>query len=270
MKNIISAVKYVFKNFAAVGLFSLPAAVFFALKYNSTDFYDYLFNMGGMEVEALSFIYSHFSLLPSFNVIMIVIWSVLLICSFGLSFSYMEKHLKYGIKSYTKAFTSLNYTIPAVLPAFITVIALEEFTAFLNALFVKLVSLSGSTVAGILLPCIYIFLLLILFLIYSMISLWIPIKTVTGYSTRDSLRYSIRLTQGNQFKILTGLAFPLLITAPIMVLLKQFSQIEIINTAAYILCYVFIFAYIPAYIMTAYFKLSNMERKDIKKKIFKS
>jgi hypothetical protein len=111
--------------------------------------------------------------------------------------------------------------------------------------------------------------LMLLFLIYSLLSLWIPIKTVTGYSNKDAIRYSIRLSQGNQVRIMIGLLFPLIVTAPVMVLLKHFSQITLLNTAVYVLCYVFIFSYIPSFLMVAYFNLSGMERKDIKKKIFK-
>lgn len=268
MKNIISAIKYLFKNFVALGLFSLPVAVFFALKYNSTDFYYYLFNTIGSERGAFGQIYSHFSLLPSFNPLMILLWGVLLVLSFAISFSYIERHLKYGIKSPLKAVKSVNYAVPAVLPAFITVIFIEEVFAFINSLLVKLIGLSQSSIAGILLPCIYVLLTVLLFLIYSMISLWIPIKFVTGYSNKDAVRYSIRLTQGSQLSIMAGLIFPILITAPIMMLLKHFSTIEAVNTVVYLLCYVFIFSYLPAFMMSTYFNLSGLARKDIKKKIF--
>lgn len=108
-----------------------------------------------------------------------------------------------------------------------------------------------------------------LFLIYAILSLWIPVRMVTGYSNRDSIRYSIRLTQGRQVKIMLGLIFPLIVTAPVMILLKQLSLLQELNTVIYALCYIFILGYLCAYVMAAYFKYSGTERKDIKNKIFR-
>lgn len=268
MKNIFSAIKYLFKNIIAMGLFSLPAAIFFALKYNSTHFYNYILNIGNLETSSLIKIYSHFSLLPSFNLLMILFWSVLIICCLCLLVSYMERHLKYGIKSTTKAFKTINYSVMVIIPSFILVIGLEEFFAFINALCVKLITISQSSIVGLILPSIYVFFMLLLFLCYAMISMWIPIKTVTGYSNKDSIRYSIRLAQGKHFKIMAGLIFPFLITAPIMIILKHLCFIEILNTIVYIFCYVFILSYLVSFMMITYFDISGLERKDIKKKIF--
>lgn len=267
MKIIISAIKYLFNNFIALSLFSLPLAIFFAVKYNDSNFYDYLLNISTVGTSTLK-IYSHFSILPSFNILMILLWSVLLICCLCLLFSFVERHMKYGIKSYIKTFKSINYCVLVLIPAFLTVVLMAEFFSFLISLIINLLSLSQSSLIGMIIILIYIFLMVILFLIYSVVSLWIPIKMVTGYTNRDSIRYSIRLTQGNQFKIMAGLIFPILITAPVMIVLKQLSDIEFLNTAVYVLCYIFIFSYLPSYMMTAYFKISGTERKDIKKKIF--
>jgi len=200
---------------------------------------------------------------------MILLWSVLLIFSFCLLFAFIERHMKYGISSYLKSLKSVNYSVMVILPAFITIIALEELFAMLNALFVRLLGVTGGTFGSIIVPIIYIVLLIVLFLIYSILSLWIPVRMVTGYSNKDSIRYSLRLTQGRQFKIMFGLMFPLIVTAPVMILFKQLSILQDFNTIVYSLCYIFIIGYLPAYVMAAYFEYSKTERKDIKNKIFR-
>lgn len=269
MKLISSTLKYFFKNFIAIALFSLPSAVFFALKLNSTSFYLYLLNLGNLETSSFIKIYSNFTLFPSFNILVILLWALILILSFCLLFSHIERHMKYGIKSYLKSFQSINYCILVVSPAFFMVIAFEEIFAVLNTLFIKLISLSSLSIKGVLMTLMFAMLMIILFLIYSLITLWVPIKMVTGYSHRDAIRYSIRLSQGNQLRLMFGLFFPFIVTAPLMMLLKNYSQLEIINSFVYVLCYVFIIGYLAAYAMTAYFAISGTERKDIKRKIFR-
>lgn len=268
---ILSALKYFFKNFLPLALFSLPAAIFLAIKYNHSLFFNYIFNTGIEEGATPTFIkiYEHFSLLPSINIFMILLWSALLILSFCLIFAYIERHMKYGISSYIKAVKSVNYSVMVVLPAYLTIIALEELFAMLNSLFVRLLGVTGGTFGSVIIPIIYLLLLVVLFLIYAILSLWIPVRMVTGYSNRDSIRYSIRLTQGRQVKIMLGLIFPLIVTAPVMILLKQLSLLQELNTVIYALCYIFILGYLCAYVMAAYFKYSGTERKDIKNKIFR-
>lgn len=266
MKNINSGVNYYFKNFFVISLFSLPVAIVFALKYNSSYFFDYILNLNSIGNSTLINIYSHFSLLPSLDILTVFLWSIMVICCFCLLFSYSERHMKFGIKSFVKSFKSINFSILAVLPAFITVVGLEELFSFMVALFVNLFSLSQSEIINFIFPLIFLFLIIILFLIYSVIALWIPIKMVTGYSNRDSIRYSIRLTQGRQISIMLGIAFPLIITCPIMIFLKQFSQAYVLNITVYVLCYLFIVGYLVSYLMVTYFYLSGTERKDIKKK----
>jgi hypothetical protein len=263
---ILSTLKYYFKNFIPLALFALPGAVFFALKYNYTHFFSYMFNSGSMGNQTLIKIFEHFSLFPSLNILMILLWSALMIISFCLLYSYIERHMQYGIKSMIKAFKSVNYSVMSVLPVFATVIALEELFSLANALFVRLLGLTNLTF---LLPIIFVVFLLIQFFVFSIISMWVPSRMVTGYSNRDSIRYSIRLTQGKQHKIMLGLMFPLLVTAPIMILLKQISPIGIVNTIVYALCYIFIIGYIPSYTMAAYFDFTGAERKDIKNKLFR-
>lgn len=264
--TIFSALKYYFKNFIPLALFSIPGAVFFALKYNDSHFFSYIFNSGSMENQTLIKIYEHFSLLPALNIFMILLWSALLTISFCLLYSYIERHMKYGIKSLLKAFKSINYSVMSVLPMLVTVIIIEELFSLINALFVRLIGLTSMTF---LLPIIFVLMQFILFFIYSLISFWTPSRMDIGYSNRDSLRYSIRLAQGRQLKIMLGLIFPILITAPIMIFIKQISPIWILNTVIYALCYIFIIGYIPAYTMAAYFNFTGTERKDIKNRLFK-
>jgi len=269
MKLINSTLSYFFKNFVAIALFSLPAAVFFALKYNSTSFYLYLLNLGNLETSSFIKIFSNFTLFPSFNILIILLWALVLILSFCLLFSYIERHMKYGIKSYLKSFKSINYCILVVSPAFFTVLAFEEIFAVLNSLFIKLISLSILSIKGVLMTMMFALLIIILFLIYSLIALWVPIKMVTGYSHRDAIRYSIRLSQGHQLRLMLGLLFPFVVTAPLMMLLKNYSHIEVLNSVVYGLCYIFIIGFLAAFAMTAYFAISGTERKDIKRKIFR-
>lgn len=268
MRIVNSSVSYYFKNFFVLSLFSLPVAIIFALKYDSSYFFDYLMNLTSIGNSTLASIYSHFSLLPSFDLLTVVLWPVISVCCFCLLFSYIERHMKFGIKSFVKSFKSINYSVLAVLPAFVTVIALEELFSFLISLFINLFSLSQSELIKYVIPLLFLFLMVVLFLIYSIIALWVPIKMVTGYSNKDSIRYSIRLTQGRQIPIIMGLAFPLIVTAPLMMLLKQFCPFDMLNIVFYVFCYMFILGYLASYIMAAYYKFSSTERKDIKKRIF--
>lgn len=267
MKNIIRGIKYFFGNFFIMFLFSLPIAVMFAVKYNNSFFYDYILNLSGMETSTIFKIYSHFSLLPEFEILKIVLWIIILLLCFCLMFSYTERHMKFGIKSFVKSFKSVNYSVLAVLPAFLTVMSFEELFSFLISLFIKLFGLSQNEIINILLPVVFVLFYMVLFLIYSIIALWVPIKMVTGYSNKDAIRYSIRLSQGKQFSIMFGIVFPIIVASPFMILLKIFSNIEFLNIAAYTLCYVFIIGYLVSYMMALYFDLSGLERKDIKKKI---
>lgn len=268
MKNIIQAIKYFFKNFFVLAIFALPAAVLFGLKYNASSFVDYLLNLNNIAQDTLGNIYFHFSLLPSFNVLSILGWLLAALLSFSLLSSYIERHMKYGIKSFFKAFTSLNYSILAILPTLITIVAFNELFAFLLAILINLLKLSPSSVVFYVLPAIYLLINVLLLTVSSFSAMWIPIKLITGYSNADAIRYSIRLCQSRQLGLIFGFAFPLFLMVPVMMVLKNFVPFDILNPIVYILFYIFMFGYYAAYIMVSYFDFSGTQRKDIVKKIF--
>lgn len=268
MKNILRTFKYLFKNIVPLAIFALPAALFFAFKYNSSYFLDYLLKIGEFSDKTLFDIYGHFSFLPSFNFFWLVFWLCALLLSFSLMLSYIERHMKYGIKSFFKSFTSINYTLLAVLPSAICIIGVAEVFSFLLAVLINLLKLSLSPIVPVILPIIYVLMNFLAFTVISVFAMWVPIKIITGYRNSDALRYSIRLFQGRQIKLFLGLVFPMVVASPIMMVIKAFATIEPINTIIYVLFYILLLSYYAVFVMVSYFDYTGTYRKDIKVPLF--
>jgi hypothetical protein len=268
MKNILSTIRYVFKNLHVVGLFALPAAVMLGLKYNNTNFMGFLFNLSDRENEPLLNIYRNFSLFPSLSVWGVLGFIALLTLSSCLLFSYTERHMKFGIRSFLKSFRSVNYALGVLFPALLVIIGIEELFSFLTALFINLFGLSASPVISVVIPLVFLLMMLAMFFLYTMLMMWVPVKMVTGYTHKDSLRYSIRLSQGRQVKFILGVAAPFLLVTPLLALTRRFFPAGIVNVAVFTLLYALVIAYIEVFLMLTYFDITGTERKDIEKKLF--
>lgn len=270
MKNIISTIKYIFKNFVVLGFFALPAALFFAFKYNDSFFLDYLINIQKISNNTLIDIYAHFSILPSFNLLVVFFWFSVLLFSFCLMFSYIERDMKYGIKAFWRTFNTINETLLVLITACITIFITVELLSFIQAVFVNLFKFSLSPAVPFILPTIYTLMNVLCLMIISMAVMWIPIKLITGYSNRDSLRYAVRLFQGRQFKLFIGLAFPMLVMSPLMLLIKTFIPAGVFSGIIYVIFYIFMLEYYAVFLMVSYFDFTGTYRKDIKTSLFKT
>ena len=269
MRMLGQALKYLFRNFYVIALYALPASIAFALKFNHSSFLEYLFNLSREQNRTLLEVYAEFSLLPLQSLWLCLLWSVAVIVTFCLMFGYTERHMKYGVRDLWRPFKSVNFSVLTIAPAFIVIVVIEELFAFFCALFINLFSLSQGAFIIVLLPMIYGLMMCLLFLAYALIALWMPVRMLTGYTNRDAIRYSIRLSSGRLMRTMVGLMFPLLVTSPFMLILHRFSTLRALNVVFYVLCYTFIAGYIVAYTMTVYFSLTGAERKDIKPNIFK-
>jgi len=274
MKGIFSAVKYVFVNIIFYGFLTLPLALLLALKFNGAGYTDFLFRLSESENKTLMHYYSRFSLLPGFeipsviNVFLIVSFIVLGVLTFSVAFAYMERHLKYGIKSVKKAFVNINHTFLTIFPAIFFLLIFEELIALIAALFANLFNVAGYSGVGLTMPFILIGMMVLSFYFLSMFAFYVPIRLFTGYTTRDSVRYSIRLASGSHTKTVLALFLPFFAVSVLTHAFALFCGVQTINMLVSVICYIFLLNYIPAYLMTKYMSLSGMERKDFIPKLF--
>lgn len=181
-----------------------------------------------------------------------------------------SKHMRWGILSSKGLSKRINNNFLPVFKMMLVFLFIIELYAVVCSLFTFLWIgiINNSAVALALTITFNVVLFVVMLFAMILLSLTIPIMSITGKNLRKSIAESITLIKGKFFKMLFAVVVPVLIPYTTMSVLAAFDFAwwrKIVN----IFMILFIFAYYITLMYTTYLDISDIDREDLKNKYLK-
>ena len=203
--------------------------------------------------------------------LLLIIPAAFLFCAATLGLA--EHKMRVGNYGFHGFWQRMNFGITALIAPFAVMIAIYAAWLFLSACVLTFIeyicfAVIGSAALSITMVVIFsLALCFLLILMFSLLLLWAPVILVSGYGIADSWYYQTRLLSGKVLKFALAMAVPFAASSVLVTCFGLFLSAHFMIYVN-ILCYTFIIIYLIGLAMTAYFKLSDTPRKDIKKKYY--
>lgn len=266
MKYIGKTLHFLNRNFFYLMIFCLVPAALIVADFDVSALVGLLTGLWAGENGFTSTeIFSTMTLLfkPSFWFALFVL--AVLLFSVCLCFSYTDRRMRIGIVSIAKPFLKVNEVLVAIVSVGCILLAFYELTAFLlSKLLVLFFGLDSLALQAILIPLLLILFYGLLFLLFSLAVNWIPLMLIPGYRFSEAFGVSIRMAQGHIFGLMIGLAFPFLVTVPVMILAKNYLNFMMLDYLICVVGCVIQISYAVSYCMVVYFDMTGRERADLK------
>lgn len=184
----------------------------------------------------------------------------------GIFFAYfvgvIDRHMKIGEFRLDAPFRRVNENLSFMLVFLVVFVLIEEVVNVLVALAsAAMLSIASPVLAYVTTIVAYILFQGVALTLFVMGALWVPETVITGMSMKDSLAMAIDMGKGHVGKMLLGAVIGLApafaismlgaITGPVL-------RIVLNAISAGILV-----AYIPTFVFTAYYEISDLEREDL-------
>ncbi len=196
---------------------------------------------------------------------------------FSISLAVIEKHMRTGRLTARRLLSDLNNTIiPTVISLLFFAVIFTLGLTLLSSLLTLMHRLVSDRGAPTLIDCVYASLLafgMLALLVRVVVDVvfWGPVTQVYGYSFKDAIIETSHITNKNTFAIFFGLLWPHIVAAGIVIGVYYIPLSGAVKTAITIISntavYLFLFLYIPAFIMNTLFGITELERRD-KTKLF--
>ncbi len=180
-----------------------------------------------------------------------------------------SKHMRWGILSGEGLMKRVNNNFLPVFKLMLIFIFVMELYAVICALFtflwVKVIQKTAVALA--LTITINVLLFIVMLCAMVLLSLTLPIMSITGLNLRKAIAESITLLKGKFFRMLFAIVIPVIIPYVLMATLAAFGIIwrKIIN----IFLFVYIFSYYITLMYTTYLDIEDIDREDLKNKYLK-
>lgn len=259
------ALKFIYKNFFQLAVFAVIPAVLLSFYSSNSSLYVFLRDIFYLDDPRNSYFY--FSIISSENWLLTIGALILIGITISLIFAYLYRTMKVGGKSIKMPFIKLNETLVPVFLVFITFLVFFQLFALIATGTAYLLLMTKNPVLyRVLIPVSLILLYAILFFIILGLLMCIPIMLITGYRYRESISYSIKLSNGKLFKFFFACYVPLIITIILSALLNFLIDAVALRLVIGSICIMFILMYYPSLMMTAYYDITGMNRLDVKRK----
>lgn len=282
-----STLVYIVKNFwFMLPIVALPAVLLGfvrASQYDNSpaDFFISLFrhSSGGSEFKIENFSFDLFGYFTGFN--LGADWWIYLLGLISLFFalcmtvSAVERHMRLGLRSYTKIFTMLNESILAVLPYFVLALFLFEFISLIICGMIYLFYVLN--ISGWLLFFLSLGVTVAFYALYAtfflLTILTVPSMLSDGYRFNVAVSYSARLVS-TRLGIVIARFFG---TFGIAWVIQSVSNYLLVNAPWYpsaahvlvsIIYYLFWCCFLPVFAMKNYVDLTEGVRNDIRVSLF--
>lgn len=267
MKTIKETLIYMFKNFGRLlPLFIIPS-VLMALFVDPTKTFILFRDIAQGGDFTLAQIYRSLSFVFSVSWIWGILAIVVMAIFAGVIFAMINRHFKIGVFSYKKFFTCLDETILFVLPITIVCMGIYELLVLLAsclmfsfALIIPDVGLLYVDIA------IYVVTVILALTLFTAIIHLIPAKLELGYKFSDAFSVSVKGIRGHKFHYSLIMVIPIIIFVGLMVV-SRFLFPQFFYGIA-IVCYILFLMFAFSFVMVSYAMLYDVDRKDIKKKLF--
>lgn len=246
---------------AVLGFFASPASII-----------PLLFNYHVGQFENLGAALS--SLAPVKNALwlLLLLPAAFLFCA--VMFGFSEHKMRVGNYGFGGFLQRVNFGITALIVPFILLCSVYFIWMFSTAcilFFIEYIcfTLIGSAALSRVLTTVFgLLLLILLILLVSLILLWPSVTLVSGYGIMDSWYYQLKLLAGKMIGFAVSVGVVFFVNGALVTTFDLFLndfQMSFVNIA----CFTFTLVYLVGLSMTAYFRLSDTPRKDIKKKYWK-
>ena len=194
-------------------------------------------------------------------------WGTLLaIVAYSMYFAYIvgvvDRHMKIGEFRLGSPMRKINENFSFMFVVVVFFVIAEEIVNVLISLVASaLLSLAAPVVAYVVTILAYILFQYVAIMFFVLISLWVPETVITGMSMKDSLSASLELGKdhfGKMLKAALACLAPVFLVGMIGAFLPPVLRVAV-NTVAVTA----IIAYIPVYVFTAYYEVSDLEREDL-------
>ena len=262
--------KYIFKNFFYIFPFAVIPAVFFSLSTDEAAIIAVLkaFFNGNLDEWTFGELFRSISMLnfASWQSLVFGIVGILLVVPcVALLMALLEKHMRIGKRGFSGVWGKLNDNLLSTCGYIFLLLLVFEIWTLLTAAILYFVSMIN--VPAVAYAAIVIFYLLLHFLLLYAIGtiyLWLPCMQITGFGAFEALHYSYQIFSPVKWSTLWEQYFLLLVAENLISLCALFVQGELVFFILTSALYMFITLFYCVRMQIAYFDRDNMERADIK------
>ncbi len=266
MKFVDNAFKYFFKNFLWLFLIFLPATAFFVFLIVPGSKTNFIFNLTNIQIDNFVEVLKAYYPYGGLSALYLILFAVLFGLTFAVFTALSEYHMrtgKHNIKESIKLVPS--YILPCLIISlfllFVSFVvnvcsAATSYLIYKLCVVDKVIKINGAWLASI---------FYVLFsLVYVVVSAFLLYTANHIMLNKSTMSESLGLTSLNFdkkfFSYLCSFILPILILLPLYV----FTPVVWWGSLIYTLCFTLVFMYIASLNLTAFYKINNLERKDLK------
>ena len=191
-------------------------------------------------------------------------------------FSFVERHIKYGDRSYGRLLSALNETVLSVVPFALLVVAFYEIWMLLLSVCILLWSLIFEGIVFCVFSVVFTILFyLAFFVIFAMVLLAPPCTFFDGYRFFSGIAYSFQLVGANFKNAITNVLLNVFITTLLLSLynfaISYITNTTVVTIAYYLgrfLFYLWWMLFLPCFSCCKYADYTETHRADLKIKMF--
>ena len=269
MKYTAQSTKYVFKNF----FYIFPFAVFPAFLFSVSTDENALINVLTALFEKRISDWKFFELFRAVSFLNFSSWKasvfgfiglIVLVLSIALFMALLDKHFRFGKRTYNGIFSKLNDNFVSTCGYTLLLFVMYELWSLIAATFLFFSSRIPLIWCSYLLSGV-LFIILHIMLLYAVgsIYLWLPCMQITGFRSFESLRYSYQLVEPVKWKILLGQIAVLLSIEALIVGCIFALPNKILLTVATTFLYAIVVMIYCVRMQITYFERDNLERVDL-------
>lgn len=268
--------KYIFRTLIFGGWIVLFASIAMSFSGSLTSDLIYIIQMQSTRFETFPDLFE--VMFGRFNIWLYLISFVMITVCSAVYFGYVEGHMRLGIRGFNRFLAKLNdnfivvlMSIAAIAILFLLLSVVECSLVFATHRLLSQPQMPPTATAHVVASIIILAFWAVRILIISAVLLIPPSYIIIGYPFIDNLLYSNRLYQMAPIKLYLSCLLPFLVgfaAEGVFAILSIFEIYSIEPFFIRLITNVYILLYIIALSMTAYFDLTNTERKDLRIKYY--
>lgn len=195
-----------------------------------------------------------------------VLGLVALMACVSMLMAFLEKHMRYGKRSFNGLFSKINDNLLPTLGFGLLIVVIYEVWALITASLLYLCSrFSFVILAYIAVGILFVAMHFALLYTISMLYLWLPCMQITGFRAVEALQYSNQLSSPLKWHIILSQMFSVFTVEALLIITVHFSNSLLAFTVISTLLFAFLLIVFCVRMEIVYFASDNIERRDIRK-----
>ena len=271
MKYTLQAIRYSLKNL----LYLFPLAVLPALFLSGSIDQSALENVVHTFFEGEIHSWTFPDLFRAISVLNFASWKsigfgvlgiVTLIVCVSMLMAFLEKHMRYGKRSFNGIFSKINDNLLPTLGFGTLLAVIYESWSLIAASILYLCSLfTWTVVAYVSVSIMFIALHIVLLYTISMLYLWLPCMQITGFRAVEALQYSNQLSSPLKWHIILSQTLSIFTVEALLISTVHFTTGFLMFTTMSSLLFALLLIVFCVRMEIVYFDSDNIERRDLRK-----